>query len=103
MKPRDYTQQEKIVAKCLDDLGLRYEQQAQFGNLSADFFLSELNLVIEADGVYGHLKKADRERDAKLLGFPGVQKVEHIKATTAKDIKREVENLIFSETYDCLG
>ena len=30
IKPRDYTSQENIIAKCLDEYGLRYDQQVEF-------------------------------------------------------------------------
>ena len=29
LPPKDYTQQETLIAQVLDDLGLRYEQQFQ--------------------------------------------------------------------------
>ena len=52
LKPRDYTVQENIIAECLSELGMRYTQQYPILNYLADFWISELNLVVEADGVY---------------------------------------------------
>ena len=32
IKPRDFTTQENIIADCLIEMGLRFEQQTLFGN-----------------------------------------------------------------------
>ena len=93
---KDFTQQEKNVAICLDDLGLRYETQVQFEPYRVDFFIPELNLVIEADGVYGHLKKADQKRDIELIKHYKV-KVFHIKEGTLTGINRELSEYLWAE------
>ena len=41
--------------------------------------------MIEADGVYGHLRKADRKRDSELMSF-GVKDIFHIRDTTKPQI-----------------
>jgi len=96
LKPRDYTQQENIIAKCLDEYGLRYDQQVEFLTYSVDFYVPELKMVIEADGIYGHLRKADRIRDNKLLGLEDINSVVHISSSTRISIMEEFEH-IFGE------
>ena len=64
MLPKDYTKQEIIIADVLSDMGLRYDTQVPINQYTADFFVSELGMIIEADGIYGHLKKRDMKRDA---------------------------------------
>jgi len=85
LNPRDFTVQENYVAEILTELGLRYEQQYSIGSRTVDFYLPEMNSVIEADGVYGHLRKADRQRDAELMSL-GVKDIFHIRNTTKSTI-----------------
>lgn len=87
MKPRDYTEQENLIAECLSEFGLRYEQQFDFHPYTVDFFIDEINMVVEADGVYGHLSKRDTIRDYNLVNVHGVQHVVHIKETKKGGIK----------------
>jgi len=87
--PKDFTEQEKVVQKCLDVTGLRYDNQVEFGKYTVDFFIAELDMVIEADGVYGHLKKRDRIRDSDLHKL-GVKHIVHITNTTQKGIAKEI-------------
>ena len=49
--PKDYTRQEQLIADELSELGFRYDQQVPINQYTADFFVPELGLVIEADGV----------------------------------------------------
>ena len=79
--PRDYTKQEKLVEQCLDVTGLRYDNQVEFGKYTVDFYIDEIKTVVEADGIYGHLKKRDRKRDAELYKL-GVEHIIHIKEKT---------------------
>lgn len=88
--PTDYTKQENIIAECLSELGFRFEQQTHFGNYQVDFWIPELCLVIEADGVYGHFKKRDLIRDRFLLGEPEIDNVFHIKVQTKTEIQEEL-------------
>lgn len=88
---KDYTSQEILVAECLDILGLRYEPQVKFGQFIVDFFLPELLVVIEADGIYGHLKKANARRDNKLKIEHGIFDIVHIKSQKKDDILQFLE------------
>ena len=85
--PKDYTQQENIIAECLSDFGLRYEQQADFYPYSPDFYIPEIKMIIEADGKYGHLRKRDIKRDIFLDEQEGVDDVLHIRDVTKQKIK----------------
>ena len=85
--PKDYTQQENIIADCLSDFGLRYEQQADFYPYSPDFYIPEIKMIIEADGKYGHLRKRDIKRDIFLVEQEGVDDVLHIRDVTKQKIK----------------
>ena len=79
MLPKDYTKQEIIIADVLSDIGLRYDTQVPFSSYIADFFIPELGMIIEADGIYGHLRKRDAKRDADLMRINGVLNILHIK------------------------
>ena len=50
LPPRDYTEQEQIIARCLDEFGLRYEQQAYYHPYIIDFYIPEIKMAVEADG-----------------------------------------------------
>ena len=79
MLPKDYTKQENVIAEVLSEIGLRYDQQVPISGYIADFFVPELGMVIEADGIYGHLKKRDVKRDADIMRIYGVENILHIK------------------------
>ena len=85
--PKDYTAQENFIAECLSEYGLRYDQQYEFWPYTADFYITELKMVIEADGKYGHLHKNDAKRDKSLLKLEGIEYVIHIRETTKEKIK----------------
>ena len=87
MLPRDYTKQENLIADQLSEFGLRYDQQVPINQYTADFFVPELGLVIEADGVYGHLRKRDAYRDSEIMRIFGIENILHIKDTTKEGIK----------------
>ena len=87
LPPKDYTPQENIIAECLSEFGLRYEQQYDFWPYTADFYITELNMVIEADGKYGHLNKRDVKRDLALGKQHNVKYILHIRLFTKKKIK----------------
>ena len=89
MLPRDYTPQENIIAEYLSEWGLRYETQASFPPYTVDFYIPEISMVIEADGVYGHLSSRDRKRDDHLLSIynDDVHTIMHCKETTKRKIK----------------
>ena len=87
LPPRDYTDQENLIARCLDEFGLRYEQQAYYPPYIVDIYVPELKMVIEADGVYGHLGKRDRKRDKDLESIEDIEYIIHIKEKTLEKIK----------------
>ena len=85
--PKDYTKQEQLIADELSELGLRYDQQVDVYPYTIDFFVPELGLVIEADGVYGHLRKRDVKRDADLMRIFGIENILHVKDSTKEGVK----------------
>jgi len=85
--PKDYTKQEIIIADVLSDMGLRYDTQVPINQYTADFFVSELGMIIEADGIYGHLKKRDMKRDADLMRIYGVKNILHIKENSKVGVR----------------
>ena len=87
LPPKDYTEQENIIAECLSEFGLRYEQQADFAPYSPDFYIPELGMIIEAAGKYGHLRKRDAERDGYLSKQEDVQCILHVRERTKEKIK----------------
>ena len=86
MLPRDYTPQENLIADVLSEFGLRYDQQVPVNQYMLDFFVPEIGLVIEADGVYGHLRKRDMRRDSEIMRVFGVSNILHIKDNTKKGV-----------------
>ena len=86
--PKDYTKQEKVLANCLSRFGFRFTEQFNILNYTVDFWIRELNMVIEADGVYGHLQTKDRIRDRKLIESGEVLIVLHCKETTKGKISQ---------------
>ena len=87
MLPRDYTKQENLIADQLSELGLRYDQQVPINQYTADFFVPELGLVIEADGIYGHLRKRDAFRDSEIMRVFGIENVLHIREDTKEGVR----------------
>lgn len=85
--PKDYTAQENIIADCLTEFGLRYDQQHEFFPYTVDFYVSELKMVIEADGKHGHLQKRDVKRDVDLVGHINVLTILHVRDSTKEKIK----------------
>ena len=90
LPPRDFTKQENLIAECLDEFGIRYEQQLEFFPYTVDFFVAELEMVIEADGIYGHLQKKDKKRDEYLLKHQNITHIVHIKEKILKEIKERL-------------
>jgi|TARA_R100001463_G_scaffold89379_1_gene144146 very-short-patch-repair endonuclease len=90
LPPKEYTKQENIIADCLDEFGMRYSQQTSFPPYTVDFYVSEIQRVIEADGIYGHNIKRDRKRDKDLKEYPEIEDIIHITAITKKDIKEQL-------------
>ena len=73
-------------------LGLRYTEQFNILQYTVDFWVPELSLVIEADGMMGHLRKADAKRDKALLENTDVEITEvlHITSKSTKLIMEEL-------------
>ena len=90
LPPKDYTKQENLIAAELSRLGLRYHQQVEVYPYTVDFFIPELGMIIEADGIYGHFQKRDTNRDADLMRIYGIENILHIKDNT----KEGVENTL---------
>ena len=90
LPPRDNTPQEVTIRKVLDELGLRHDDQHFFLNFIVDFWIPEIGMIIEADGVYGHLKKRDMKRDMALMGVPQVKHILHIRDTQQDQIKETI-------------
>ena len=97
MLPRDYTKQENIIADTLSEFGLRYDQQVPIDKYTADFYVAEIGLVIEADGVYGHLRKRDAFRDSEIMRVFGIENILHIHDNTKEGVRetlcQALENL----------
>lgn len=93
MPHSDFTKQEIIVGQCLDDMGLRYHEQMEIGKYYVDFLVED-TIVVEADGIFGHYKQADRERDEALLAL-GVEEICHIKGQTKKEIYAELQDFLW--------
>ena len=75
-----------MIQRCIEESGLRYTTQSRFGTYDVDFYLPEIEVVIEADGPFGHLSKRDKLRDDSLLDM-GVAEVWHFRENTLKTIK----------------
>lgn len=87
LPPKDYTPQEQIIAQVLDEFGLRYEQQYPTSTYTLDFYIAELSMVIEADGIYGHFRKRDKKRDLALVQYPHIEHILHIEDTIYPEVK----------------
>ena len=90
LPPRDYTDQENLIADCLSKFGMRYDQQVYYHPYIVDFYIPEIKMVVEADGVYGHLSKRDRKRDEDLLLLDDIEYIIHIKETTLEKIRESL-------------
>ena len=77
------TKLEKALALLLDEAGLEYEEQIRFGKYVVDFWIPEIEVVFEADGMFwSHHQDKEREmnRDNYLLN-KGVSSVVHLTDT----------------------
>jgi len=99
--PKDYTSQENLIAKCLSNFGLRYEQQYEFFPYTVDFFIPEIAAVIEADGIHGHLSKRDAARDLALRTTYSskVKYIIHIKALTYAKVSAALSEALEKVSY----
>ena len=88
MPRKSHTLQENLIARVLDEIGLRYTWETPVGKYVPDFILTERNVIIEADGPFGHFAKRDAMRD-EYLKEAGYE-ICHIKEKTYKDIKAKI-------------
>ena len=88
--PTEFTKQENIIAECLSEMGIRFEQQTLFGNYRVDFWIPDLKLIIEADGIYGHLQRRDLKRDRDLMYKPEIENILDVKVQTKFEIQEEL-------------
>ena len=54
-----------------------------------DFYLPEIDVVVEADGPFGHLAKRDALRDGKLKDM-GIEDIWHFRENTMETIKERL-------------
>lgn len=90
LPPKDYTPQEQLIAQVLDEYGLRYEQQYSISKYTLDFYIPEIEMGIEADGIYGHFRKRDIQRDFELMMYPTLKAILRVEDTTHKEIKETI-------------
>ena len=76
MPRKSHSLQENQIARVLDQGGVR------------DFIITEMDVIIEADGPFGHFAKRDALRD-EYLKEAGYEIV-HVKEKTYKDIKAKI-------------
>jgi very-short-patch-repair endonuclease len=89
---------ELAVAKVFDNMGINYESQKIIGPCIADFYLPDINLVVECDGDYWHnlpkTIKKDKWRDNWLRknGYEIVRIPEHeIKQDVYLSVKKALK------------
>jgi very-short-patch-repair endonuclease len=82
-----------MVAVTLYKLNIEFRQQEPFCPYFADFFLPEVNLIIECDGAEFHLdKEKDARRDAYILANHGVRTIR----LTGSDIVSGGEGVVWA-------
>jgi len=88
---KEDTKQERYLTEALEECGYSFITQCDwFYPFVVDFYLPELQMVIEADGHYGHSRKRDVKRDMDLMTQSMVEYVLHIKSKSLKDITDEL-------------
>jgi very-short-patch-repair endonuclease len=68
MLGRGPTDIERIMGRALRDAKVKYVEQQRVGPYYADFYLPELNVIVEVDGEYWHRGREDKDaqRDAYM-------------------------------------
>ncbi len=91
---------EKKMRRALEKTGISFQQEVKFGIYRADFFLKELNIVIECDGEYWHSRpwsgERDKRKDSYLIdkGYKVVRVSEKkIRNSSEEDLIKTVVNL----------
>ena len=93
VSPKFDTSQERLVAEALSSLGLRYKEQQEFGQYTVDFWIPEINVVVEADGPHGHYNKRDLKRDADLYSEHNVNLIMHVVSDDINHHKTHTTNI----------
>lgn len=75
-------------------MGIRFSRQEPIGKYTVDFYVEDLKIAIEADGIYGHNIKADRIRDAELKEL-GVFQIWHIKSHKPVEMASQLKTLFY--------
>jgi len=97
MPYRDNTPQEKLLKRVIEESGLSYEYQVHVDPYTLDFYIPELHVAVEADGVFGHLQKKDAERTDWLRTHLKEMRVWRIKEQTLGGIREEFQALLDEE------
>jgi len=94
MPHKDFTPQEELTADILTEYGIRFVQQwdVPYTNYIADFYIPELQMVLECDGAIGHLRKADDKRTEMILSkaVDEVKRVSRVDAMTKSKLKEQI-------------
>ena len=104
MPHKDFTPQEELTADILTEYGIRFIQQwsVPSTNYTADFYIPELHMVLECDGVIGHLRKADAKRTEVILqkATDEVKQVARVDAMTKSKLKEQVWQVLTVSDQD---
>ena len=104
MPHKDFTPQEELTADILTEYGIRFIQQwsVPSTNYTADFYIPELNRVLECDGAIGHLRKADAKRTEVILqkATDEVKQVARVDAMTKSKLKEQVWQVLTVSDQD---
>lgn len=70
------TRPHRIGIRVVESLGLRWEDEKQFGRYNVDIFLPDYNVAVEVDGNYFHtlpgVPEKDKRRDKTLFEKYGI-------------------------------
>lgn len=86
-----FTNKQIEINNWINEIGFQTEMEKVFGKYCVDFYLPELNWVIELDG-FGHWPKKEKKRDDYLCTNFGIDDIIHIEYKKAK--KEYVEQII---------
>ena len=100
MPYKDFTPQEELTADILTEYGIRFVQQwdVPYTNYIADFYIPELQMVLECDGAIGHLRKADEKRTEMILrkAVDEVKQVSRVDAVTKNKLKEQIWQVLIA-------
>lgn len=92
---------EVAVAAELDRRAIRYERQRTIGHYIVDFFLPDMNLVVECDGDYWHSLAKQRRIDASKNGYMrthGIGMARIPEHRIVSDVRSAVEDALSGHT-----